>query len=180
MKQFNNVRGVTLIELIMVMVIVGILGGGLSLGIREAVELYRFLSFRNEIVAQGRLALMRMGREIRQMAPRDPTFKPIAAAEDHRLRFTAIDLDEYGVEDIVEFYQTGNELRRIFNDTPAEGNILASNVNNLVFTYYDKNNNQLSTPVADTSKVYRIVIALTLKRGTQTLTLRSQICPRNL
>jgi hypothetical protein len=169
----------------MVMVVVGVLAGGLSLGVREAIDLYQFLTFRNEIVSQGRMALMRMVREIRQMPSRDPTFEPIQVADSNQLRFTVIDLDGDGNDDTIEFYRdAGNdELRRIFNDSPAEGDVLASNVTSLTFTYYDENNDELTNvPLSeeDRGEVYRIVITLTLTHGSQSLTLRSQVYPRNL
>jgi len=166
----------------MVIVVVGVLATGLSFGIKEAIDLYRFLSFHNEIASQARLALTRMGREIRQMTPRRTTFEPIQVADSNQLRFTIMDLDGDGNDDTLEFYRdaANNELRRIFNDNPTEGDVLASNVSNLLFTYYDENNTELATPVVEPSDVYRVVITLTLTYASQTITMKSQIYPRNL
>lgn len=185
----HDAKGVTLIELVMVMVVVGILAGGLSLGIREATDLYQFLTFRNEIVSQGRMALMRMVREIRQMPSRDPTFEPIQVADSNRLRFTAIDLDGDGNDDTIEFYRDAgnNELRRIFNGPFPGGDILASDVVNLNFCYYDKGKNPVCTPVcsctvssAQLPNIDIIEIHLQIQSGSQSITLRSQVYPRNL
>ena len=172
----KKIKAVTLIELIMVIVVVGVLTAGLSFGVREVVNLWNFLVFRDEIVSQGRIALMRMGREIRQICSRE-AFEPIQAAEAARFRFDIMDLDGDGNDDTVEFYHNAgnNELRRIFNDNPAAGNILATNVSSLNFTYYDQNNSPTTVP----SSVYRIVISLALSSGSNILTLRSQIYPRN-
>jgi hypothetical protein len=167
--------GVTLIELIKVIVVVGALVGLFSLGVVEAVNLWRFLTFHNEIVSQGRMALARMGREIRQMPPRTPVFEPIQVANADSIEFDVMDLDEDGSIDRLEYNRdTGNnELKRIFKGNP---DILATNVSNLGFTYYNKNNQIASGP----SDVYRITITLTLTDGSQTFILSSQVFPRNL
>ena len=52
-------KGVTLIELIVVMMVVGILTAASSMYIKETVDLWRFLNFRSEVVSQGRMALMK-------------------------------------------------------------------------------------------------------------------------
>jgi len=150
------------------MVVVGVLVAGLSFGIKEAIDLYRFLSFHNEIASQGRLALMRMGREIRQITAAETVGSDsfqFVTIEGIRLRYRRL---------------ANNDLMRDI-DSDLDGtfdnsNILASDVNSLVFTYYAEDN----TITTDPANVYRIVIQLTLTRDTQTLTLRSQIYPRNL
>jgi len=158
----------------MVIVIVGALVGLFSLGVVEAVNLWRFLNFHNEIVSQGRMALLRMGREIRQIPPRTEV-EPIKVANADSIEFDVMDLDEDGLVDRLEYNRDAgnNELKRIFNGSP---DILATDVSNLVFTYYNKNNQTASGP----SDVYRITITLTLTDGSQTLTLSSQVFPRNL
>ena len=179
--QYSNRKGTTLIELVMVIVIVGILAGASSMYIKETIDLWRFLNFRNEVVSQGRMALFRMEREIRQV--KDPY--SIALADSGDLRFTAIDLDEDENDDTVEFFRNASdELRRIFNGSPAQGYILVSPVTNPVgnpiFTYYDSNNSQLATPVGDRSTIRRIGVELWIQAGSQTKILKSQIYLRNL
>ena len=177
MEKIKN-KGVTLIELIMAITIVGILAAVSSLYIKETIDLWRFLSFRSEAVAQGRTALIRMDREIRQV--KDSA--SIAIADLSRLRFTSLDLSGDGNDDTVEFYRDAatNELRRIFNNSPAQGDILASGVTNLLFTYYNSANSEIPVPVTDTTQVYRIAIEINIASGTQTKTLKAQVYPRNL
>jgi prepilin-type N-terminal cleavage/methylation domain-containing protein len=155
--QFN--KGVTLIELIMVIVVVGVLAGGLSFGINEVIEVWGFLTFHNEIALQGRMALMRMGREIRQIGDSDSIYTCLPSE---------IDFNDIN-ENRINFRFSGNTLLR-------NGDILADNVSGLIFTYYDEDGSTADS-CPDT---YRIAIELQLSRGTQTLTLRSQIYPRNL
>lgn len=171
-------KAVTIIELIMAITIVGILATVSSLYIKETVDLWRFLSFRSEAVAQGRTALIRMDREIRQI--KDPA--SIAIADLSQLRFTSLDLSGDGNDDTVEFYRDAatNELRRIFNGNPAQGNALASGIANLAFTYYTAAGAALSAPVADTTQIYRVAIEINIASGTQTKTLKAQVYPRNL
>ncbi|MBU1366304.1 MAG: type II secretion system GspH family protein, partial [Candidatus Omnitrophica bacterium] len=60
-------RSFTLIEFIVVITIVGILTVGLSTYIIKGIDLWQLITFRNEITASGRLALFRMGREIKRI-----------------------------------------------------------------------------------------------------------------
>lgn len=162
----------------MAITIVGILATVSSLYIKETIDLWRFLSFRSEAVAQGRTALIRMDREIRQI--KDSA--SIALADLSRLRFTSLDLSGDGNDDTVEFYRDAetNELRRIFNNDPAQGNALASGISSLAFTYYNAANAEIPAQVADTTQIYRIAIEINIASGTQTKTLRTQVHPRNL
>lgn len=154
-----NRRGVTLIELVMVITIVGVLTGVSSMYIKETIDLWRFMTFRNELVSGGRLAIMRMMREIRQI--KDNT--SINAAETSRLQF--VDMNTNSID-----YQltSGNLMRNT--------DILASGVNSLTFIYYDINNNLTTTP----ANIKRINITLQISSGGQTKTLNVQAYPRNL
>lgn len=159
-KKNSWAGGVTLIELTMVIVIVGVLAGASSMYIKETIDLWRFLSFRNEVVAQGRTALIRMEREMRQVKDKDS----ISTASATQFQFTDIN------DNSINFYLSGNNLMR-------NSDILANNVTTLNFTYFDRDN---TTPVADTSQIYRITITLGIQSGNQSNTLRSQVYPRNL
>lgn len=167
-------KGLTLIELIVVIIMVGILMSGLSLGIKETIDLWRFLTFRNEIASQGRIALVRMAREIRQIKTRSPSNEPIIIANEGRLQFTDID-------DLVIGYQlSGNSLMR-------NSDILADNASNLTFCYYDRDKNEICSPACSCdvpggqlSDVEIIGVRLEVQSGGQSMTLRSQVYPRNL
>lgn len=162
MKKLKN-KGVTLIELIMVITIVGILTTASSLYIKETIDLWRFLSFRSEAVAQGRTALLRMEREIRQI--RDNA--AVIAASVSQLRFFDINNID------INFNLSGGDLMR-------NADILASGVNGLTFTYFNSANQAISPIVSPTTDIYRIDISVTIQSGGQSKTLRTQAYPRNL
>lgn len=168
MKSLRTGKGVTLIELVMMIVIVGILAGVSSMYIKETIDLWRFLTYRSEVVAQGRMALMRMGREMRQVRDKNS----ISTANAGRFTF----IDRAG--NTIDYQLSGNNLMR-------NTEILATGVSNLIFCYYDKNNQAACAPVctcavADTTVIYRIVIRMDISAGSETKHIESQIYPRNL
>jgi len=161
---------VTLIELVMVIVIVGVLAGVSSMYIRETINLWRFLTFRSEVVAQGRTALIRMEREIRQVKDKNS----ISTASATQFQFTDIN------DNSINFYLSGNNLMR-------NSDILATNVQSLKFCYYKSDNQPVCSPEcgcsvtgAGLSTIYRVVIELQITSGGQSKTLRSQVYPRNI
>lgn len=171
----NSRRGVTLFEVVMVIAVVGILAGVSSLYIKETVDLWRFMTFRSEVVSQGRIALLRMAREIRQV--RD-NFSVYAASAD-RFRFS--DVHET-VDNKIEYQIADGQLKRILLDTnnvQTADNVLATGVTVLQFEYYDMTGQQI-TPVLQPTNIYWIKITLTLSAGTQSKTLTVMVHPRNL
>lgn len=164
----QKVKGVTLIELIMIIIIVAVLVGVSSMYIKETISLWRFLSFRNEVVSEARLALGRMQREIRQV--RDSMSILVASAN----QFQFIDVNENNIN----FYLSGNNLMH-------NSDILASNVSSLKFCYYKFDNQPSCLPecncsVSNFSDIFRIVIEIQVTSGGQSKLIRTQVYPRNL
>ncbi len=171
-KRVKRKKGVTIIELIMGIVIVGTLAGISSLYIKQVMDLWNFISFREETASQGSSALIRIARELRQAAN-------ISTADAANLIFAA-DLDADGTDDSVQYLRNaGSELRRVFNSN-GQGDILSDGITGLDLTYYDANNAALARPVSDPLEIKRIKIELTIAAGSQTKTLKTQIWPRNL
>ncbi len=168
-------KGVTIIELIMVIVIVGVLVGASSMYIKETIDLWNFLNFRNEVVSQLRTALLRMGREIRLIKDESS----ITAAQVSRLDFTDVN------DNTISYQLSSGNLLRYFNSTTAS-DILAAGVQGLYFCYYDSDNNPICSPEcncsvdsADLTNIYRIKIKMDIQSGDQSKHLESQIYPRN-
>ncbi|MFH0790599.1 MAG: prepilin-type N-terminal cleavage/methylation domain-containing protein [Candidatus Omnitrophota bacterium] len=164
-EQFNNRRGVTLIEMIMAIVIVGVLVGVSSMYVKETIDLWHFLNFRSEVVSQGRIAMIRMGREIRQIRDNLSVYNASAI----RFRFDDINGNN------IDYQLIGNNLMR-------NSDVLASGVSSLGFIYYNSSNAVIPVPLVSptATDIYQISITLFIQSGSQTKTLRSQIHPRNL
>ncbi|MBU1006298.1 MAG: type II secretion system GspH family protein [Candidatus Omnitrophica bacterium] len=159
-------KGFTIIELIVVMVVVGALTAGAAPYINAVVERWQFLQFRNEIGAQGRSSLDWMAREIREV--QNENSFDIAAAE--QLKFT-------NSSDVsIDYTLSGSTLMR--ND-----DALADNISSLEFIYLNVQNSAMSPlplPSGQRKQIWRVRIILVLTAGGQTLTLETDVFPRNL
>jgi len=67
----RQLKGVTLIELVTVMVITALVMLSFSGYIKQAVTTWNYLSYRSDILNDARLELMRMGRNIRSLSALD-------------------------------------------------------------------------------------------------------------
>jgi len=164
-KHSTRRRGVTLIELVVVIVLVGILTGLGSLYLKEVIDLWNFVSFRSEAVSTTRVAVTRMLRQMRQV--RNDTSVTFANAT--RFQFT----DKSGA--VVNFNLSGTTLL-------CNNNILAEGVRNLSFTYMDNSGTLLLNPAVSplATNIRLIRIGLTVQAGTQSKTISVQVAPRNL
>lgn len=168
-KRDSRRRSYTLIELIMVIVIVGTLTGVSSMYIKESIDLWKFLSFRNEVVSRARMALARMLREIRQTKDK----VSIQAANQAQFQFDDINGNN------ITFQLTGSSLMR-------NSDVLADNVQSLKFCYYDINHSPACSPVCECNvssgglqDICLVGIQIVTASGDQTKSLSSQIFLRN-
>jgi prepilin-type N-terminal cleavage/methylation domain-containing protein len=159
-------KGLTLIEMIMAIAIMGILSGILIFSIKGVMDLWNLWSFRSETTAQGRIAVMRMVREIRQVRNESTIF----IADRSRIRFNDTD------NQTIDYSLNGTNLTR-------NSNVLATGVTNLTFTYYNISNAKLvSLPLNQTDResIFGIGLGVTMVSGDQNKTLATQVYPRNL
>ena len=149
----------------MTIVIVGVLAGGSMFYIRQVIDLWDFMSFRSEIVSQGRMALMRMSREIRQI--RNST--SIFYANNTRFRFG--DVNDVNID---YNFSVSNLTRNT--------DIQASGVRNVTFTYYNQTSQQIAVPLVSpqATDIKRVKIRLEMFSGNQNKTVETQVWPRNL
>lgn len=167
-------KGVTLIELIMMIVVVGILAAVGSMYIKVTIDLWQFLNFRNEVASQARMALIRIEREIRQTRDSDS----VLTADATRFRF--IDMNNITI----------NYCRATANCTCnsagtylcRDTSILMPGLTNFIFTYYDSSNQVIASPSVspDKTDIKCIKITFTIQSGNQTKTLSTKVYPRNL
>ncbi|MCX7926696.1 MAG: hypothetical protein N2606_00935 [Candidatus Omnitrophica bacterium] len=160
-----NYRAFSLIELVIIMATVGIIVAVATGYIREVIDLWNFLSFRNEIGVQARFALLRMIREIRQIQNRSNIF----IAENQRLVFNT---------SYIETINYTNQNFQLFRNNQSLLSVPAL----VIFRYYNQTNVLLTAPVDATNRtqIRRIEIMINLSYGNQDYNLRTQVFGRNL
>ncbi|MBN1586772.1 MAG: prepilin-type N-terminal cleavage/methylation domain-containing protein [Candidatus Omnitrophica bacterium] len=158
-------KGHTLIELVAVIAVAGILSAGVAGTVLAVVDLWSFVSFRNDEAVMGKMAIDWMTREIRTLRGNDAADIQVADTDE----FDFFDGDDVNIV----FELSGSELQR--NSDP-----LCRNVTNLLFTYFDENNAALATPVGDVTDIWRVGVSITVASGNESITYNSIIFPRNL
>ena len=124
-------KGFTLVEIIVVIVILGIIGGITFQFVAHGVDAFKMARDRKELYDQGRLALERMAREIR-----DAYYIEATESTDDEITFKRKHPGEAfdNIEEI-KYWLDGTDLKRVGdpNGTPQEA-VLASNVSNFTVT----------------------------------------------
>jgi prepilin-type N-terminal cleavage/methylation domain-containing protein len=152
--------GFTLIELIIVIGILSVIGVFGSQMFLETTEIFLEARNRRDAVHEARYAIERMSREIREDI--DSTADIIAFTAS---TFTYTDPNSASIS----FTKSGNDLLR-------NSDVLAGNVSDLTFTYLKAD----GTTASSASDIWRIKILLTVAKDDATITLQSQVFPRNL
>jgi len=161
-------KGFTLIEVIIVIIVVGIISviiGSMLLGV---VKAWTFKFNRNDILWDGRLAINRITREIREV--RNTT--SVITASSSQFRF----INTGNVN--ITYSLSSTNLNRTENGTT---NLLASNVSALTFTYYNASGTSIPAPTVSPSatNIRRVRISLTLTKNGQNVYLRSDSSTKN-
>ncbi|MFQ5706880.1 MAG: type II secretion system protein J [bacterium] len=158
----NSEKGMTLLEVILVMVMVAILAGFVSKIISFEIDTYNLISQRNELLQNARLALQMMTTDIRQMMAPDSIYQ--ASADS--IRFDDIN------DTMISYRYVGDQLWRNQDQ-------LMTHVPDFQFDYFDKSGTLLNTPVMDPSLIRSVSLSLTILNQAQRVTLKSKITPRN-
>jgi prepilin-type N-terminal cleavage/methylation domain-containing protein len=158
-------KGLTLIEIIIVIVLVGILSIGMAKFIIQTIDTWRFVDIRNELSEEGKKAVDWMVRDIKEIKDE----RSINIADVSHLNF-----DNSNAETI-DFIKNGSTLER-------NSFSLADNVANLTFRYFDGQGNELTPPLSLTQRrsIRKIRIEITLRRDNQEVNFFTNIIPRNL
>jgi len=169
-----KIKAFTLIELLVVMVIVGILATGFSAFYVKFVDIWKFVSFRTDIVNEARIGLIRIIRDLRQLTL-------LEQIGSQTIRFLAMDENDNLVR--IRYRWVGDDVFYDLDNLPTgnpdgvfdSSNILMNGVAAFQFTYYD-----IAGAVTTTmSEVYMIDISITLQEGTEQFTLNARVFPRN-
>jgi prepilin-type N-terminal cleavage/methylation domain-containing protein len=119
-------KGFTLVEIVMVIVILGIIGGITFQFVGQGVELFKKSRDRKELYDQGRLALERMSREIRD------AYEVTECSPGTSFSFKVAHPSTYGVTETeeIKYELVDTDLKRIGNPSGAQEKtaVLASNV----------------------------------------------------
>ncbi len=160
-ERYNNQKGFTLIEMIIVITVISIIAGIASMIILEGIKSYQAEVSLSDIHNQGRLAIERMAREIRLI-------RSATAADISTMTATNIVFNDVNGANI-QFSFAGNTISR-------GGNTLANNVQSLTFSYYQQDG---TTAAATAAQVWYVQISLTTVNRGETLSMRVRVHPRN-
>lgn len=178
-----NRKGFTLIELVLGMVLIGIVALVVANALSTGITGFFVVDNRKEALDQARGAMDRMAKEIRNINSRSD----IGTATATQLCFRAInnlsDSDATNDYIIISFRYSGNTIIR--EDGLADlaacpgiaGNTLANNITSLSFSYLQSDSTTDPAPPANTK---RIRISTTSNVSGESLTLQSEVWPRNL
>lgn len=170
-------RGVTLLELVYVVLVMGILAAVLMPVVLNSLRAYEATRSQVTTLDQLRYATERMAREIREARFNASQEVEFSAATEERLVFTRRDLSGGVASEVVTLEKTGADLTLAYDSLPAPATgpqVLLSGVSRLELTYLDQLQvaRTLSSPptVTQLADVYavRIVIEVLTPDG-QTL-----------
>lgn len=162
----NSSAGVTLVELIMVIVVIAFLGVTLAGIFKKGAESYSFIAVRKGALQDGRQALLQVARDIRQIKD----INNILAASESSFQFN------------IPIYQNPDQTityNFVNNTITRNGSLLADGVASFQFSYYDTNGNQLTDPVS-LLDIWEIQASVSVSKGSETVTLQTRVFPRNL
>ena len=164
MRPYRFDKGYTLVEILLAMTLLGILVSATSLVFKPVLDTWALNVPRNEITDSSSYALSRMSSEIAQIKDASS----VVIATSGRFKFTDIS------DNAVDYSLSGTNLMR-------NSNIMARNVQSLVFSYFDVNDQTLATPQVSPSStdIWRVRLQVTTQKGGQTETMEFSIHPRN-
>lgn len=162
-------KGFTLIELIIVIAIVGIISGIIGFILLASIDAWTLAVNRNDIVSDGRIAMDRMVREIREVK----NAATVVTADSNQFRFTNADNID------ITYSLSSTNLNRAQD---GQTNVLAENVSGLAFTYYDANGAVIPGPAVSPldTDIKRVQINLTFTKNSHAMYLQSGVSLRNL
>jgi prepilin-type N-terminal cleavage/methylation domain-containing protein len=124
-RAIGGQKGYTLVEIIMVIVILGVIGAFTFHFVANGVQAFKKSSARKDLYDQGRLALERMVRELRDG-------KEVTDCSTDSITFKVAHPAAFGVVDEIKYQLNGTDLERVGDPsgTPLTA-VLASNVTSL-------------------------------------------------
>ena len=166
-------KSVTVIELIVVITIMGALGIGFANYLSQAMRIWKFLSYRSEVVNQVRLGMLRASADIRLVNNRTS----VEQADAANFIFNATSGRRIGL-----VYDTNAKILYYNEGGPVGGLFTASNplISGLTvfnFDYFDKNGNPTSGYNNTTSFI--VGVNATVAAGGESASMNIKVYPRN-
>lgn len=157
-------NGFTLIEMVLVITVVGVLAGAAAVAFDPVLDSWVLGQSRGQMSDTLGVALNRMAQEISQL--RDA--QSLTIASDSDIQFTDVN------NNVIRYRLNGSQLLR-------NADVMARNVQSLTFSYWDVNNAVLAAPTLSpaATNLWRLSIRVSGAMGGQTVTLESQVRPRN-
>lgn len=169
-------RGITLIEILVVLFIMGLIAIALYNVLSTGMKGWRVGKERTDIIAQARVAMDRLTRELRATGG-------IEAAEYTYIYFST-DLDADGSENEISYsWPSGTELFRGLGASP-DYKVIARSIDNFSLYYYSKDGTQITPPTGTNTQekrnmIWMVEIEARVKEDDNTVNLRSTVQPRN-
>lgn len=163
-------KGITLIELMIVIVLFTILAGFVTWVYVVGLKSWSTSRDRAEIRQDANAALERMVRDLSQASN-------FTIAQAGQVKFDA-DVDEDGTDETVTYSVSDSNLNRKVGGITT---VLAPNVQTFGLSYRDLNDTAMATPIIGNERddIRVVVISLTMDRADETITLSSSAYARN-
>ena len=165
-------EGITLIELVIGMVLIGIVALVVANALSTGITGFFVVDYRKEALDQARIAMDRMAKEIRNLRNN----ASVSTSSSSQFCFT----DTEGT--IIDYaYSSSNIVRDTGNCTAGGGSTLATNIAASFSFAYIQANGTPESPVqfsSVTTKRIRIIIPSTVSG--ETVELQTEVWPRNL
>ncbi|MCG8605870.1 prepilin-type N-terminal cleavage/methylation domain-containing protein [bacterium] len=155
-------RGITLVELVAVIVIVGIVAGLASDMIFYEIKMYDVLSSRKKGLQNSRITIQMIARDLRQIKSQ----ADILQASADSVRFNRVD-------DVSRSYKFENE-EILQND-----DVMMNSVDSFQLTYITGAGDTLNTPITDPTQIRSIGLKLTTVVDGESIESKILVTPRN-
>lgn len=171
-------RGVTIIEIIMVIVILGIISGTVAFIMLQGTRSFGAIAVREDLKGGGTLAMERISKEVRLLRCTtvgnacNPTAADITNMTADELRFVNINYEGAGFRR--DAGTNTLKLRRGSAGGDPE-DTLSGDVSSMTFEYLKKD----GTAAAAAADVWLINVTMTLSSGGESLTFKASVHPRS-
>src|SRR3990170_5276914 len=166
----SNLKGFTLVEIVITIVLIGIISGIAAMIILQGVRAYSDEQSRSDVHYQARLAVERMAREIRTARQQSEIGTAVLGTITGNPTNSFIFTDITGTT--ITYSLTGTTLNRTVGGSPSP---LAQSVTALEFQHYTSAIALTTTPAC----VWVVEINVTDTQGANSLQIRTRVHPRN-